>query len=661
MVLRVIPYRPGEIRDDGMLAAEGYAASTQLIEWVRGRAQTWPGWATISSNNSVGSAGRGLGAFADTSAQKFLGIGTPSLLFVYVDNTATAQNVTPDRYDITPLSVNFTSGASTVTIGFAKTNQFVTSAGGYVRIYGGTAAAGIFIGGSSGNLSGSSFVTKQNDDVVVINLNNTLASGDGIVVGSVATVGGIVPSGYYDAFNLGGSDFSIQHTSPATSSETGGGASASYMVAKSYRIASVNAQGGLVFAAGTVANTTVSITPSSTFRIRVTITPGAQRHWSIVPYGGNMIATPYQGVPARWYNSYLARARFLTNAPAQSNWALISPEGYLICFGCTDTSGNLDEMLIRWSDSTDINNFTASTTSNAGSTRLGQGSAIVGALNTQGGTLVWTDNALYLLRYTGQQDAQYVAELVGTGCGLIGALAAVEQDGVAYWISPAGQCFVYAGGRPRAMQNPNEKYFRDNLASGNVRAQIAAAFDVSRTAVMWLWPFTGATENNRYMRCNLLENARDPNAGWSLGVIDRTVWLDRGQFANPIAVSSGGLIYVHDSGNSDNGAAVTRSLERAPIDISSQEEGDGGVKMVIRRIVFGRTHSGGTATAQLIGQDWEIDSTPQTKTYSFATSTPYQDVRMQARQFGFRWQTTGSNDFLREGNIRLDVSRGTRR
>lgn len=665
MVLRTIPFRPGEVRDDEQLAAEGYAASTQLIEWVRQRAQTWPGWATISSSNSIGSAARGIGAFANLDALAFLGLGTLSRLWVYYPETnGSVYNITPDR-DATALGLNpitTTAASSSVVIAlpsYPRGNPNIT-AGTRVRVGGIGAVGGVPVSGTSRNLSAPFTTTLSSDLISVRHSAHGLAAGDGVSFPSTHTVGDIVISGFYDVVSVtNASNYRIQHTTASLSAATGG----STPLVKVYNSYTVSGTSGLTITIAAGTNATIGTTAGgSGGEIRIEVNDNGSRHWAITNYRDTMIACPRRGGPiSQWFTNGAARARFLTNSPAEIAWALVTPEGALMALGCNDAStGAYDPLRVRWSDLDDINNWTASSTSNAGSLRLGQGSTIVGALNTLGGTLCWTDTSLYFIRYTGNEDAQYVAELVGTGCGLVGALAAIEQDGIAFWISPAGQCFVYSGGRPRPLPNPNERYFRDNL-NNNIKSQIVATFDVTRSAVMWLWPFTGATENNRYMRCNLLENARDPNAGWGIGTLDRTVWLDRGVFTNPIAVSSSGLIYIHDSGRSDNGSPLTRSLERAPFDISDQETGDGGVKAVIRRMVFGRTHSGATLTAQLIGRDWEIDSTPQTKTFTFATSTPYVDARMQARQVAFRWQTTGSNDFLREGNIRLDISKGTRR
>jgi uncharacterized membrane protein len=51
--------------------------------------------------------------------------------------------------------------------------------------------------------------------------------------------------------------------------------------------------------------------------------------------------------------------------------------------------------------------------------------------------LVWTDNALYTMKFVGAPFT-FGFEQVGTNCGLIGKNSAIEIDGVAYWMGNNG-------------------------------------------------------------------------------------------------------------------------------------------------------------------------------------------------------------------------------
>ena len=94
-------------------------------------------------------------------------------------------------------------------------------------------------------------------------------------------------------------------------------------------------------------------------------------------------------------------------------------------------------MFIRFSADEDINEYTIEATNTAGTQRLQDGTKIMGALVAKENILVWTDNALYTMKFVGAPFT-FGFEQVGTNCGLIGQNAAIEIDGVAYWMSNNG-------------------------------------------------------------------------------------------------------------------------------------------------------------------------------------------------------------------------------
>ena len=127
--------------------------------------------------------------------------------------------------------------------------------------------------------------------------------------------------------------------------------------------------------------------------------------------------------------------------PTATRVTLISPTTrHLIHFGTEETIGtpsSQDDMLIRFSVDEDINNYTPEATNTAGTQRLQDGTKIMGALVAKENILVWTDNALYAMKFVGAPFT-FGFEQVGTNCGLIGKNAAIEIDGVAYWMGNNG-------------------------------------------------------------------------------------------------------------------------------------------------------------------------------------------------------------------------------
>ena len=58
-------------------------------------------------------------------------------------------------------------------------------------------------------------------------------------------------------------------------------------------------------------------------------------------------------------------------------------------------------MFIRFSDQEDINDYTPTAVNTAGSQRLQDGTKIIGSLKAKETILVWTDNALYTMKFIG--------------------------------------------------------------------------------------------------------------------------------------------------------------------------------------------------------------------------------------------------------------------
>ena len=94
-------------------------------------------------------------------------------------------------------------------------------------------------------------------------------------------------------------------------------------------------------------------------------------------------------------------------------------------------------MFIRFSDQENIEQYTPTAINSAGSQRLADGSRIMGAKLGRNALYVWTDTAMFTMRFVGTPFT-FAFEQVGTNCGLIGMNAAVEVDGAAYWMSTNG-------------------------------------------------------------------------------------------------------------------------------------------------------------------------------------------------------------------------------
>ena len=88
-----------------------------------------------------------------------------------------------------------------------------------------------------------------------------------------------------------------------------------------------------------------------------------------------------------------------TNNPDKTRLTLVSPTTrHLIHFGTEATIGTpttQEDLLIRFSEQENINEYTIQAVNTAGCQRLQDGTKIMGAIFAKENILVWTDNALY--------------------------------------------------------------------------------------------------------------------------------------------------------------------------------------------------------------------------------------------------------------------------
>ena len=279
----------------------------------------------------------------------------------------------------------------------------------------------------------------------------------------------------------------------------------------------------------------------------VTLEPGL---WALDNYGDVLLATILNGKTYTWDSSIAARfttrastgttSYVTTSAPTASRAMMMSPvTRHLVLFGTETTiadTSTQDDMFIRFSDQETINDFAPTAINSAGSQRLQDGTKIMGAIKAKDNILVWTDTSLYTMKHVGSPFT-FGFEQVGTNCGLIGQNAVVEIDGVAYWMSSKG--FFLFDGTVKSLSCTIEDYVYDDIDTTKGQ-QMCAAINNLFTEVVWYYPTSGASYNDRYAVYNYGESAgsaegKIPGGVWYPGTEARTSWMPAKIYPNPHA------------------------------------------------------------------------------------------------------------------------------
>jgi hypothetical protein len=413
--------------------------------------------------------------------------------------------------------------------------------------------------------------------------------------------------------------------------------------------------------------------------------------WSLDNFGNKLIATINGGESFEWDSNPIGanntRATIITSAPTASAFTLVStPDRHLIFFGTETTIGTKstqDPMFVRFSSQEDINTYAPSATNTAGTQRLADGSKIVGAIRGRDAIYVWTDTALFTMRFVGPPFT-FSFQQVGTNCGLIGQNAAVEVDGTAYWMSENG--FFRYTGRLESLPCLVEDHVFDDINT-IPKQHINAGLNNLFGEVVWFYPNSGSGTVNRMVTYNYLDSSAERPV-WTTGTLARTAWQDSAVFGKPHATeydssaetSDSDINYVH--GNTDGATtyyehetglnqvklgqttAIAANIESGNFDIGSQGlNGDGEFMMKIRRVIPDFLAQTGDARVTLNLRDFPNDTAASSTLGPFTITSGTQkiDTRARAREISLKIENTSTSQFWKLGTFRIDYQPDGRR
>ena len=534
-MLKKLQQKSGVNRENTRYFTENGYYESEKVRFRQSSPEKIGGWARISAATFQGVC-RSLWNWITLSGQNLLGVGT-NLKF-YIENGG-AYN------DITPLRV---SPAATL-----ANNPFAT--------------------------------TNLSTTVVVTDAAGGWVNGDFVTFSGATAVGGLTLNGEYQITTIGTSatTYSIQSTTAATSTATGGGASvvAAYQinVGMAYEIPLVG------WGAGAWGAGTWGVGASSTTQMRI---------WNQSNFGQDLIFGPNGGKLYIWKATTALTDRGVlisglsgaSSVPLFQNLLLISDASrFTFVFGTNDYGGTtLDPMLIRWSNQEDYLEWYPAATNQAGSLRLSHGSRIVAVLQARQEILVYTDSTLYSLQYAGP-PVVWGSQLLGDNLSIAGPNAAALASGVAYWMGV--DKFYKYDGRVQTLRCDLRQYVYNDINLSQ-SSQIFASTNEGFNEVWFFYCSANSFAIDKYVTYNYAEDV------WAYGTLGRTAWLDSGLRNYPIAATYSYNIVNHEFGVDDNetgtATAIYAMISTAEFDID-----DGDRFGFVRRILPDLTFSGSTA------------------------------------------------------------------
>jgi len=394
------------------------------------------------------------------------------------------------------------------------------------------------------------------------------------------------------------------------------------------------------------------------------------RDWSIDNFGELMIATVLDGSTFQWSpttDGLTGKATVVTNAPTASKFSLVStPDRHLILFGTEKTVGTIgsqDPLLLRFSSQEDINTYQPRAVNTAGSLRIQDGSTIVGADKARGQILVWTDTSLHGLQFIGPPFTFGLNQL-GRNCGLLGQHAGVVVRDVSYWMGQ--NAFFVFDGTVKKLPCTVDDFVFENIDLTQTD-QIFAGVNTEFAEIIWFYVTNpdnvSDPQINKCVIYNYLEKS------WAVGTLNRTSWVDRGVFQNPLATEyltdsvtnatptviglSNGVsrYYAQESGTDADGAAMQSFIQSGDFNI---DEGGEQLMRIARFIPDFRNQAGS------VGVTWSFKNYPYGNVISqtalnVATTDTKKDLRGRGRQANFKIESNVVGGNYKMGTFTMDI------
>lgn len=673
-----IPLLPGIVKDDSELESENRYIDGDKVRFrlvgKQGLPEPIGGWENASSDTVIGKA-RSLTEWEDLEGQKHAAIGTHRKLYVY--KSGLVFDTTPIRDDSATSGtltdpVATTDGSTTVSIAHTA-HGLLTDDYAYLQA---DAVGGVTLGGT-GTLSSGSLITVENSDMVVVSETaHGIASGDYVTFASASATNGI-PAGdinkTHRVYVLTADKFQFQADTKATSSGTGGGTPTythfeGFPVTKTdddnYTIkadtASSSTTGGgttswIYDISGGRENSTASAGystgtySSGYYSLPSNETDLRARVWHLSNYGENLIANHNKGPLYRWTNNVSQPAAQIaaTDAPVQNTSHFVTPERFLVTLGTEDAATSTwDAMLVAWATQEGgftTGDWTPAATNTAGDYKLSEGSRIIRGLSMPFASLIWTDTALYQMRYLRDTTFVFGFDLAGTGCGLIGPNAAVRAGGAVYWLSSSRNFYIWGGDGLQVLQCPVREWLFDNLAPVQ-EDLIYAGGNSKHNEVWWFYPDRTTNENYRYVAYNYLEGH------WTIGTFEITAWADRGVLQYPLAVHADGSVKLHERGGTVQGDALSGYAESGYFDLD-----DGDRLMFIREFLPDFKDMTGGVDVTITSKLWPHGTETVHSLGTAGPNTQKLNCRIKARQAKLKLEWDSAPASWRMGRPTVDV------
>lgn len=639
MALSKLQFRPGVNKENTTYSNEGGWSDSDKIRFRFGFPEKIGGW-TRRSDFSFLAPCRALHSYVTLQGSLLLAVGTRFKF--YINEGGFYYDITPIRLITSAGDVTFSASNTSSTITVTETSHGAAT-GDFVTFSGAASLGGVI----------TAAILNQEYQITVVDENRYT-----IQARTVSTIASITDDGVLNPTLVA-----------ANGSDTGNGGSS---VVGTYQINT--GLGVVVTGTGWGSSTWSRGTWGSSAALT---TVNNVRLWGIDNFGEDLLFNARDGGIFYWNtgtSDYVVdRAVALKDlagadagTPTIAKQVIVSDnDRHVIAFGCDaqNSIGTQDPLLIRFSSQESLTTWDAQVTNTAGDLRVGSGSEIIVAVETRNQILVFTDISLHSMQFLGPPFTFGLSQ-VAENITIAGPSAVTAVDDKVFWMG-VGDFYIYTG-QTQKLPCPVRAYIFDDINAGQIELT-TCALNSTFSEVWWFYPSANSNENNRYVIFNYLENT------WAVGVLTRTAWQDRGLFNAPIAASTDGYLYNHETGQNDGStnppSAITSYIESSQMSIGAGEDFVFLSKLIPDVTFENSVSNAPSATFTLQARNFpggaylqsNNSNVVQTATTPVEQFTEQTFVRLRGRSFALKVESNATDTQWRLGTPRVDVRPDGRR
>jgi len=397
------------------------------------------------------------------------------------------------------------------------------------------------------------------------------------------------------------------------------------------------------------------------------------RIWSHDNFGEDLLINDRDGNIYYWNktNGTGVRAQALSSltnsdgAPTKGKIVLVSDIArHVIVFGCDPENSTVqDPLLVRFGSQESLITWSASAVNTAGDLKIGSGSEIIAAIETKQQIMIFTDVSLHAMQFLGPPFT-FGINMVSDNLTIMSPLSAINVEDTIFWMGQE-EFYSYSGSVQRLACTVRDFIFSDfNFLQ---KEKVTASTNTAFGEVWWFYPSASSQENDKYVVFNYQQNV------WYYGDMARTVWMDRGINADPLAAGTDHYLYAHESGF-DDGSTEPATALAAFIESSQIDMGDGDHFLFMSRMVPDLTFRNSTAISPTATMTLQARNYPgglylqtQAKAVTRSSTVPIEqwtnqvNVRLRGRAFSLKVASTDTGVGWRLGTPRVDIRPDGRR